>query len=1824
MVDLTTQTISLLNPKDPSKPTVTIPQEEQPKPQEEQLKMPSILVDPSVRQDPRFRNTMAESVPAFEDTPEQILKKASEPQPQTQAQQTAKTAPEDLRAKDMTADFTTAESVPEVPVQDTPRVSSQAGLLYKRPTSQLGEDYDNADASYLYNKYLSFGPNNPNNATMLEIIADSDGFLTTHKAVQDTDPAGNTRRYLKPADNVMTTNEDGTQTISIRAAMNTVGVTKKVRLPDGTIADFKDLDPSLKIKYYLKNGGFAFAFKTDGNDQNAVRQQRGDNPVEYYRIFTGSNNEVRRSLFGEIDENGQPVLMNEYSTKLLNPEYVITPQTLEIDADYARLSRMLGNMGYNINEQIAFMKSVKTGKYTDIVTRYNIGRIPGFFADVAIGVTNMVLKGAQLAGEQGVVMSPSGMLEGLPFDATKPLGLTPEARKELMQEALYNPDGRGLLALSAQTFIDQVVKQNISVAGFDIAELTSDGFIQLKYLPTLAEEYARTVPGMTIEQAEELMSYSPSFMHDVITMAPEAAAFAFGARGVMKGVYSAITRQGFDRHLLAATGAANIDEARRIATPEQMVQVISKSLGNPQPAVSGVKRVLSIIDPFRHYRSGRQLLIKNAIQKADMASDVGRKEMLLASQARAKGIRTGIDESLEAWRSSTNFAQSARAASQYIQRNINLLVEEGLGPYDTSAIRYYGEEVGALFGVAAGAYAAEYFDDEVKGNGYYEFAGGIGGVLFGPALLKMTAKGTATAGIAVADAVSWLTDQGNAATLGRLATGETWLQASRNLRSAEASAAQRIYSSYMNGLPVQMREEFQRNAKQKQDMMNNILALQARLGIDVISEDDIPLVMGDILMSPLMIQMDEMLRQSISVSEIKDIPNILKLQEQLLVNRTNFANKMMPIADELLKYSDQLDDDTVSFLTGLRNMAADELQNTAADKQAKIEYITEIHNRVLELMRTGGAGTDFGASDLVRLYDELSDSLLDAKYGDAETAADLTAKLREQDALNAQINAFVMGQIEQMQSIATLGDEEVLGDIVVSSLVSVHQGARAAMRGNYDKIALNSKNPDTGQEYLVDLKSTIMRLARGNQAFHQLYGEVLSEQDIMESSLLKRAVSLRYKLPKQREFLAIANNAAERYLSNTYVGIQDPREYSNLMESVYNALPEGSKMLDDTVDGNSPISSWMWLENFLSTASADDIAAVADVPAIRELGITSVDDARVYADSMALPFNVTEADEITKFFTSASYKKRGDRGYSSILKGAREEVDTALELSLLDDMFGSPSLAPEDARNSVKDARKESRTFYERFGYNKDDEVGSLIHDVVTSKTDADRKKAASKLLDKVTKPLSASKVKGLSPNEIQRVVDTEVTPFFARIYGELDPESGEYVLVAGSEGANTVASIVQGYAANLYLQSNAGKWLVNQANINKLPLGANVTMEGIENITNISSGATWEKAGNNYAQTIRPMLNMRLKEKVVTTLDDGTESVQYVDSATRLLDENDLFDFASLENIRDIPAVRKMLDEGADLLDEAATKFKNNVQFDPAEKLREDSFKAIQKVVNEALGVLGTQEGRGQTAFSVLSSNGFSLLRRIEADIVATKGEEAIPAFRSAMADVLAREALKDIAVDGTRGRSIDLVKLNALLENADFVRAMGDLDPQRLEGLRVLQTGLKQAYRYGEDRVDLPSVGNKPIAVSWYGMINKVWQVSRHTISPRLLILEVAFRNSMNMSYNAMVDMISNPKVAKAVMDLAIKGGEPSKEQLNLIQEHMVAGLVRQMYYADRGTNDILADKQTTRRDISGALRTPSAIPVEPLSGQNFAGWEQFKKRRATQQQNMQQGAQ
>jgi hypothetical protein len=1814
MVDLTTQTISLLNPKDPSEPTVTIPQEEQTKTPE----MPDILVDPSVQQDPRFSSTMAESVPAFEDTPEQILKKASEPQPQISTQQTAQETPEDSVTKDMAT-----ESVPEVSVPDTPRSASQNGFRFKTPVSQFGEDFMNMNASSLFHKYFSLGPNHPLNPTIMDIITSADGFLTTHRGVVETDPAGNTIKYLKQEDGVVTTDEDGVQNISIRAVMNKLGVTKQVRLPDGTIKNFKDLDPSLKIKYYLKNGGFAFAFNTDGNDQNAVPQRIGNEPVEYFRIFTGTNNEIRRGMLGEIDENGQPVLMNEYAKKLLDENYAITPQTLEIDPDYARLSRMLSNLGYNINDQIAFMSSVKTGEYTNIITERNILDIPGFFVNAAIGITNMTMKGAQLAAEQGVVMSPLGTFEGLPFDPTKPLGLTPEARKDMVQNAFFSRDGRGLLALSAQTFVDQVVKQNISVAGFDIAEMTPDGFIQLKYLPTLAEEYARTVPGLTIEQAEELLSYSPSFMHDVETMAPEAAMFALGAQGIMKGLYSTITRQGFDRNLIAVTGAATIEEARRIATPEQMTQVISKSLGNPQaPMRSGAMKILSILNPARHYRTGRQLLVKNALTKAELNSDEGRKQMLRASQARAEQLRTEIKQSLEDWRSSTNVAQGTRAASQYIQKNLKLIIEEGFGPYETSALRFYGEEVAATFGVAAGAYAAEYFDDEVKGNGYYEFAGGIGGVLFGPTLLKVTTKVGADFGIALTDAVSWLTDQQNSATLGRLATGQTWREASRTMRSAESSAAQSIYSSYINGLPVEMKEEFQRNAQQKRAMMDNILALQARLGIQVISEDDVPLVMGDILMSPLMIQMDEMLRQSISVSEIKDIPNILKLQEQLLVNRSNFANKMMPIADELLKYSDQLDEETVSFLSGLRNMAADELQNTATDKQAKIEYITEVHNRVLELMRTGGEGTDFAASDLVRLYQQLTDSLLDGKYGDPKTAADLTAKLKEQDALNAQINAFIQGQIDRMTSIATLGDEEVLGDTVVSSLVSVHEGAKAVMRGNYDKIALNSKNPDTGQEYLVNLAPTIMRLARGNQSFHALYGEVLSETDMMESSLLKRAVSLRYKDPKKREFLGIANNAAERFLSNTYTGIQDPREFSELMASVYDALPEGSRMRDDVVDGNSPIAAWMWLENFLATASADDIAAVADVPAIRNIGITSVDDARIFADSMTLPFNVLEADEITKFFTSASYKNRGDRGYSSILKGAREEVDTALQFSLVDDMFGSPSLAPEDARNSVGNARKESRTFYERFGYNKDDEVGSLIHDVVTSKTDAERNKAASRLLDKVTKPLSASKVKNLNPNEVQRIVDTEVAPFFARIYGELDPESGEYVLVAGSEGANTVAKIIQGYASNLYLQSNAGKWLTNQANINKLPLGANVTLEGIENITKISSGASWEKANNNYAQTIRPLLNIRLKNKVVTTLDDGTERVQYVNSNTRLLDENDLFDFASLENIQDIPAVRKMLDEASDLLETEAGKFKTSVQFDPEEKLREESFKAIQKVVNEALGSLGTEQARGQTAFSVLASNGFSLVKRMETDLVASKGQEALPAFRAAMSEVLSREALKEIAVDGTRGRSIDLVKLNALLDNQDFVRAMEDLDPQRLEGLRVIQTGLKQAYRYGEDRVDLPTVGNKPTAVSWYGMINKVWQVSRHTISPRLLILEVAFRNSMNMSYNAMVDMISNPKVAKAVMDLAIKGGEPSKEQLDLIQEHMVSGLVRQMYHADRGTNDILSGPQTTRRDISGALRAPSAIPV--MNFQNFAGWEQFKKRKMTNQQNMQQGAQ
>jgi hypothetical protein len=146
-----------------------------------------------------------------------------------------------------------------------------------------------------------------------------------------------------------------------------------------------------------------------------------------------------------------------------------------------------------------------------------------------------------------------------------------------------------------------------------------------------------------------------------------------------------------------------------------------------------------------------------------------------------------------------------------------------------------------------------------------------------------------------------------------------------------------------------------------------------------------------------------------------------------------------------------------------------------------------------------------------------------------------------------------------------------------------------------------------------------------------------------------------------------------------------------------------------------------------------------------------------------------------------------------------------------------------------------------------------------------------------------------------------------------------------------------------------------------------------------------------------------------------------------------------------------------------------------------------------------------------------------------------------------------------------MDLDALNTALRDEQFVAAMSAYSPERLESLTLIRDF---GYRIlGKSKDDI-SITGKPLPVSMESMINKAWQVSRNTVSPRYLILEVLFRNSRREGFNAIVTMLSDPKVARGFMEMAETGRVLDEERMGTLAEQMMTFTAIEL--AEMGADD------------------------------------------------------
>ena len=1606
-----------------------------------------------------------------------------------------------------------------------------------------------------------------------------------------------------PIPNVIKTDASGREYVDYAAITRGGGFVTHIRTRKGPvpISSLSERDKMAMRNKYSALAGFNPAdpaLVPKGQDvlnqaKDAVTGKRQIGMVNPYNIGRNNQHLIER----QTDLNGNPeveLVEPSWFEKLFKSDSLRSsleplgdkrpklPAQLEVEEneDLARLRRGFQNIGLDEVQINRIFRSLAGGEYRSLRNMYAAGKSYQDFANTIRDVISAIPV-APTTLEQ--------LKEGL--TPISPQVLTVDPTEEKVPEYDDRLLNLPTLMTTAWAFMTDIVKGNTDEFP-ELKNAIDNGRVDFKHVETVAPAFAEEL-GISVDKAEKVLALAPFWTDQVYQVGMEGAGFTAAA-----GLTLTLMGRGRVNNGLVPYLKANNPKLAN----ETSEQVIKRLATDPKFRESSKRAYVNSYLPS----SNPFFLTSLRRTFQDMTTDIYIQATGPARAARIEASRKLSGELIEEGLSGLSKARTGRAASR--AANLTKAIRDlGQGYWlrTTGGFSPFvkGEAV-AEIGFSFGAGAAMYYGRKHFGASgdasqtILEVGGGFAGALAGPKAALLAASKVAGLSTQVGNMllnIGPLSANKNEfiqtlrdyhATLDYTKVGKNGVETKGTKRVAMSQRdLDRFYTVVMRDMTLEQRQEL----VEKIESWRTLVTELSELPNSTITEEDLPLILGDLVMSGYLKGIGDYLssyRQG--SSDILDFKTIFDTQGTLIDQRVELQERLFETLSGISGV-EQLSEQSRSVL----QKTSEYLQDVNKDLDRTVEEFqaarAEFMNGFKNILRDGEASNGaLVATDIAKLYDDTVagvQSQIDELAPTQENLPKIQELVREMDELQQARLDGIANYMDMIKSGASHIDEGSVAARAQLHLMERHRDLMARKQAFYKE--LEARFGDVYGDYTEQLT----RLYTRQTADQTFYPELFEETPDLTR---RQAINLNVKTPKQREFGNLAIRSAGRFWRENLEfpfsdGIKNPAE---LVATLRSYLPEDMQKLGRyAFGGGNSMDAFVWYRNFLSEVTPSELSRIIEEDEtgdaailLRNLDIEeptqeAIDEA---LENATLDLTPIEVDQISRGLNRVIRSKKGDDQflatevrksfiYPENVTWVRNKYDEFEPLDADEDFvtfyndgmnnrvrpfyatFDDPALKDVgEIKMTVKEAERPSEDFVGPLPSVPDVEVvdGGLF----------------TKLLGELDKP---GKVNLDNPVDTHAHITNQVIEKAAKSFGRYDPVTNRHYLVAGDPSTEMFKALLLQHYRDKFLSSDSGTYLtelVEKGNIPRKAVGKEATKLNLDGLDFLSQ---------TYAYKLDPNTGRYV-----------------VDETSPLLSEDDVFSMGTLEKLVDTdyaPKIEKAENLIVKELDQAEAAVKK------AAADNKNARKALDNLINRETTTYSDVTDATAVYNAMKSPKGledFSSARQF----VLENHPDELEYFDAEMAHMLTQGLASEVSTIPSEGvkagkRIMSIDKPTEIMTSHKYESLRDELKQFATDTfveLRLLKNMKERIMKRpsGSDGVRRPAKD-----LDWLAILNRVRQIQLRQVSPTYVAMEIAARNLTHRSFNHAAAIFSSPELTKAFIEIVESGRPITQAMDNSKMLLFIRGLMRGMANADDEQIPLNAEGENRSKDITTAFEEQRA---------------------------------
>ena len=1462
----------------------------------------------------------------------------------------------------------------------------------------------------------------------------------------------------------------------------------------------------------------------------------GFDPVEHYNKLI---DKVRGNTeISSAQKQAEIRLLEERRAQIIKSKGL----RVEQDEDLATLLNAYRSLGFNEVELNAIISGIKDGSYERLRRKIVMG---DYYADLG----NMALKLPVF----GTVTLGEGSL-ARPFES----GAEPD-----MDSEREDPNTLGALVTSAWAFLKDIKEGRNPVFSQEDA-LVGDKVDVFKF-PEVSDNFAKAM-GVSPETAKKALSLHTGFWSTVRETGEKAAPYAAGFYLVVRG----LGRTSVDRGLVPFLQTKGPDKYRNM-TPQQVLDDLASNQRKYEQAQalyfdSKFKTSFSF---GRGLRRGAVSLAQDAtIQATRQAKNIRNVEVIKRANGffdEAKILRDRASQAATIpERNALNLQATAKTA-----RGIwtSLTGFPSISPIAKGEI---ATEAAFAIGGGTGVYLAQKYLQSGDATAF-ELGGGFLSALTLPTMSRLLVeKGV--------EPVARLT--------GDLILAATPTEFSKVLRTATSdlnlSAAEtRQLKSFYNNMTSRMSPAERRELLNATQSYTKLVKELSELPGSTITPEDVPVLIGDLVFSTYLKGIGDYL--SLRGGQVDftkgDLKELLDFNNSLSDARESLRARMAETLQKTEPFRGNLSEESEVVLSKIFE-ARDEALDLLDESVETINAVSgEFRTNLSAALREGethAGGTI--TQEVDRIFNQTIESL-QKSLDELEANNAPVEKLREIQTSITDLRAA------RDQGIRDYLDKVEAGTIPMDS-ESVARALQKMVRDSYTD----------GQADVKDFYKTVEKLysttyADQTDVLLDLYERQAADAaffpDLFRDPVRVAASKVTAKTPKQAELIGVAQESARRFFSSQ-VGFKPNEKVktpSELINKFVNQLPDEMKERY-AFSGRTNMDAFMWYRKFTQEVTPDELRFFGEfddeAPALlKTLGIDGMDDDSIKqaADLATLDLSAVEMDLIVKGLNQV-LKNPNNAGYNvaSNIKNRLLQTEDAdgNPVQFIKDKYG---LEPQVDTEFIK-FYKDKMTTVVRPHYARFDD--KLLKEIGTE-GDLDGNYFR-KMIDALNDP---KKTDPANPVDTAEHINNTVLETARKAFGTYDPKTGNFYLVAGTEGAEKFRSMLLNHYRERFFNSPQGEKMRGLLEDDKLPL--NLDLKGDAELRGLDA----------------------LKDARFHKVDENGDFV--LDSEAPIITDDDIFSFGSLDNLVNT-SFRSLIEEGEALANQALQEALSDAnKISAAAKIRiKNKIYRYARAGSDPLENLNDMEALFKY---VTSPSGLEEIKKIRSDIT---DPDEITAFDNELKLALVSGVVKETTSRPEKGVEagkllFDIGGATKVLDGAEYVglrNALDEFHPDLSRTLSLFDELSERVLKRGAPLSVQP--GTK--AVDTLALLNRGRQVQLRQVSPTYVAMEIVAKNSQARKFNGVATILSDPILTREFIKM-IETGKPLDAQI----ERRISSLylktsmkIAAMSYSDdpvTGDNGNLTGKELVAK-FEESIRNNEERFVSPQPMDYEQSIQQFKK--------------